>query len=174
MNVAFYAPLKPADHAVPSGDRQIARALLKALAHAGHDVVVASRFRSFDGAGDRDRQRRLQRIGERHAARVIKALVARPPDAWLTYHVSHKAPDFVGPAVCRELHIPYVIAEASISPKQRDGPWADGHARTLDAVRAADAIACLNPKDVAALARVCGSGTRLAMLRPFIDVAAFA
>ena len=46
MHVAFYAPMKPPDHPVPSGDRRMARLLMQALAHAGHRVVLASRFRS--------------------------------------------------------------------------------------------------------------------------------
>jgi gluconokinase len=70
MRVAFYAPLKPAAHPVPSGDRQIARALMQALGHAGHESIVASSFRSFDGSGNAVRQARLQRIGERVAQRL--------------------------------------------------------------------------------------------------------
>ena len=34
MKVAFYAPLKPPDHANPSGDRLIAGLLLEALGRA--------------------------------------------------------------------------------------------------------------------------------------------
>ena len=33
MKVAFYAPLKPVDHPVPSGDRAVGRALLRRAAH---------------------------------------------------------------------------------------------------------------------------------------------
>src|SRR4051812_38272347 len=145
MRVAFHAPLKPADHPVASGDRQIARALLRALAHAGHEGIIASRLRSFDPLGDAVRQARLQRLGQRIAQRLIarwRERDGRPPDAWLTYHLYHKAPDVIGPAVARALCIPYVVVEASISPAQRDGPWAHGHALVVDAVRTADAIIC--------------------------------
>lgn len=174
MRVAFYAPLKSAAHPVPSGDRQIARALLQALGHAGHESIVASAFRSFDGSGDAARQSRLQRIGERVAQRlIVRWRDARAPDAWLTYHLYHKAPDILGPAVARALRIPYVVAEASISPRQRDGPWARGHALAVDAVRAADAIICLNPRDVPQVCRVRGSDDAVTLLPPFIDVAAF-
>ena len=51
MRIAFYAPLKPPDHPVTSGDRAMARALIAALKLAGHEVTIASRFRSRD-AGD--------------------------------------------------------------------------------------------------------------------------
>jgi hypothetical protein len=46
--VAFYAPLKPPDHPVPSGDRRMARALIAALTLAGCPVELASRLRSYD------------------------------------------------------------------------------------------------------------------------------
>ena len=47
MRIAFYAPLKSPDHPVPSGDRQMARLLVAALRHAGHDVEIASELRSY-------------------------------------------------------------------------------------------------------------------------------
>ncbi len=37
MRIAFYAPLKPPDHPVPSGDRRIARLFLDALRLTGHE-----------------------------------------------------------------------------------------------------------------------------------------
>ena len=72
VRIAFYAPLKTPDHPVASGDRLIAGLLVRALEQAGHDVVTASRLRSFDGAGDRRRQLRLAR-----AATAIVDLVTR-------------------------------------------------------------------------------------------------
>lgn len=174
MRVAFHAPLKSADHPVPSGDRHLARALLRALDHAGHEGIVASRFRSFDRSGDPARQARLQRLGERIAQRLIaRWRDGRPPDAWLTYHLYHKAPDVLGPAVTRALRIPYVVAEASISPRQRDGPWARGHALAIDAIRTADAIICLNPRDMPQVRRARGIDAPVTLLPPFIDIAAF-
>ena len=174
MKVAFYAPLKSPDHPVPSGDRQIARALLRALAAGGHDVFLASRFRSFDGGGDRARQARLDAIGERIARRLLVRLRGRAPDLWFTYHLHHKAPDLLGPAVSRALAIPYVVAEASIAPRQRDGPWADGHQRALAAIRAADLVLFLNPRDVPEVRRVRAADAAEGSLAPFIDVSAFA
>ena len=52
MRVMFYAPLKPPTHPVPSGDRRIARLLMRAIEAAGHSVELATRFRSRDGSGD--------------------------------------------------------------------------------------------------------------------------
>ena len=131
MRVAFYAPMKPPGHAVPSGDREIARLLVRALGSAGHAVEVASRFVSRDGKGNADRQERLREIGLRLADRLIRRYRARPagerPDAWLTYHVYHKAPDWLGPAVAEALAIPYLLVEASSAPKRAGGPWDIGY-----------------------------------------------
>ena len=175
MRIAFYAPLKAPDHPVPSGDRAIARGLLDALRRAGHAVDVASRLRSYDGAGDAQRQARLARIGERVARRLL-ARYARgtAPQLWFTYHLHHKAPDHVGPAVSRALGIPYVVAEASVAPKQRGGRWAAGYAAAHAAIRQADTIVFLNPSDVPEVQRARGTDARFAMLAPFIDVARFA
>lgn len=175
MRIAFYAPLKPPDHPLPSGDRNIARALMQALATAGHDVVLASRLRSLDSRGDEARQRRLHAVGDRLAARIAARFASgRRPDAWFTYHVHHKAPDLLGPFASRALGIPYVIAEASVAGKQRDGPWSAGYARACAAVRAADLVVSLNPADVAGVAGARPAGAAAASLAPFIDVAGFA
>lgn len=175
MKVAFHAPLKSPDHPVPSGDRQLARALLQALRAGGHDVSVASCFRSFDGDGDRARQARLAELGARQAARLVARYrrTGDRPDVWFTYHVYHKAPDWLGPAVTRALGIPYVLAEASIADKQRDGAWGLGHAAAVAAVRSADAVICLNPADVAGIRRVRGMIDRTDVMPPFLDVGAF-
>jgi glycosyltransferase involved in cell wall biosynthesis len=74
VKIAFYAPLKPVDHPIPSGDRQLAQALLEALRVAGHDAFVASQFRSFEGRGDARRQARLAEVGRRLATRSSAAL----------------------------------------------------------------------------------------------------
>jgi hypothetical protein len=45
--IAFYAPMKPPDHAIASGDREIARLMVMALEAAGFEVEIASRFISY-------------------------------------------------------------------------------------------------------------------------------
>src|SRR5690349_17412437 len=136
MRIAFYAPLKPPDHPVPSGDRQIARLLMKALARAGHQTTLASHFRTFDGRGDAERQVRMRTVGKRIAERLVARMTAEStPDVWFTYHVHHKAPDLLGCEVSRALGIPYVIAEASVAPRRRDGPRSAGYADALAAIR---------------------------------------
>ena len=130
MRIAFYAPLKPPDHPVPSGDRQVAQLFLKALRLAGHEPVLASRFRSFEGRGDGQRQARLAVLGRRLADRSLRRYRQTPmaaPELWFTYHLYHKAPDWLGPRISTALEIPYVVAEASFAPKQAGGPWMIGH-----------------------------------------------
>ena len=171
MRIAFYAPLKPPDHPTPSGDREIARLLLKALACNEHSVEVVSRFRAFDAKGDRERQLRMRRIGACFAHRLAHKLQRTlDPQLWLTYHVHHKAPDLLGPAVSAALRIPYVIVEASIAPRRREGPWAVGYADALTSILAADAIVSLNPVDVAEVSRARGHDAASDLLPAFIDV----
>ncbi len=174
MLVAFHAPLKAPDHPVPSGDRRLAQALVQALRARGHEVSVPTRLRSFDARGDAARQARLGRIGARIASRLAERYRAtrRIPDVWFTYHVHHKAPDWLGPAVSAALGIPYVIAEASVAPRQRDGPWAIGYEQAQRAILAADAVIFVNPADIEQVARLRGPDGISLVLRPFLDVAA--
>ncbi|HEY7688697.1 MAG TPA: glycosyltransferase family 4 protein [Dongiaceae bacterium] len=178
MRIAFYAPLKPPTHPVPSGDRRMARLLMAALARANHQVTLASRFRSREGEGDAARQESLARIGlhtaERLAAQFRAAPAERRPEAWFTYHLYYKAPDFLGPRVSAALDIPYLVAEASHAPKQAKGKWAKFHAAAESAIAKADAIFSLNPVDTECLKGIAGSNALLVPLRPFLDGADFA
>lgn len=177
MRIAFYAPLKWPGHPVPSGDRLLARTFVAALTAAGHEVVLASRLRTFEGRGDAARQARIAAVGAAFARRLIRRWQrpdAAAPDLWFTYHVYHKAPDHLGPHVARALAIPYVIAEASVAPKQRNGDWQAGHAAATAAIRDADAVICVNPADVPHVTATRAPGAITAVLPPFFDVAAFA
>ena len=171
MRVAFYAPLKPPDHPVPSGDRRMARLLVGALELAGCRVELASRMRSFDGTGDRTRQTRIRALGERLAQRYLDRRGGERPDIWFTYHLYHKAPDWIGPRVSGALGIPYVVAEASFAPKQAGGPWAIGHDAVAEALGGARQVICLNPDDAECLEPLLSGRGILAMLRPFLDTA---
>lgn len=169
MRIAFYAPLKAPDHPVPSGDRTVARLLIRALRTAGHEVAIASRLRSYDGAGDRLRQQRLERTAKGQAADYAERHRADPPDLWFTYHLYHKAPDWIGPTVSKVLGIPYLVAEASYAPKQEGGPWALGHRAVEHALRAASQIVCLNPTDAECIGKLLGDGSGIRLLAPFTD-----
>ncbi len=174
--VAFYAPMKPPTHPTPSGDRRMAKLLIRAWQGAGHGVELASRFRSYD-RGDGDRQARLKAVGHRLAGRLIARYRARPPERrpglWFTYHLYHKAPDWLGPAVSAALDIPYVVAEASYAPKQRGGPWDLGHKATAQALGVADLVMGFNRTDGACVAPLLKSPGCQIFVPPFIDTTPF-
>ncbi len=174
MRIAFYAPLKSPDHPVASGDRTVARALLAALKRAGHEVDTVCRFRSFD-AGDPDRQARLERVGGRLADRLAERLHrdGPRPDLWFTYHLYHKAPDWLGPAVAARLGVPYVVAEASSAPKQSGGRWDRGHRAVAQAIGRADLVLQLNPNDAEGVRPLLADPGRLSPLPPFLDTRPF-
>jgi glycosyltransferase involved in cell wall biosynthesis len=172
MRIGFYAPLKPPGHPVPSGDRRVAELLLDALRRAGHEPVLASPFRSFDGRGDRQRQARLAGLGARLAERYLGRCAAAPgsaPQLWFTYHLYHKAPDWLGPRIATALGIPYVVAEASFAPKQAFGPWAAGHDAVRRAIRRADTVIGLNPADRDCVLPCLAEPSRWVAVKPFLD-----
>lgn len=169
MRIAFYAPMKPPDHPVPSGDRHMARLLIAALEQSGNDVTLACRLISRDGRGDALRQARLQRLGDRLADRLLNRYARAPrsqlPELWLTYHLYYKAPDHIGPKIARTLDIPYVVAEASVAPKRAGGPWDLGHRAVLNALGVAKGAITLNPADAACL----DPALPQLLLPPFLD-----
>ena len=116
---AFYAPLKSPTHPVPSGDRQMARALMLALEGAAR-VDLASDLRLYDGLGDASVQRNLQSLAKAEAQRLVLQAPQRGWSAWITYHSYYKALDILGPLVSRALGIPYVLIEATRARKRLD------------------------------------------------------
>ena len=171
--VAFYAPMKPPDHPVPSGEREMARLFCQALRLAGFEVELACRLSSREPQGDQSRQLRLERAGHWIAERLVRLYLARPaaqrPVAWFTYHLYYKAMDWIGPSVARALDIPYLAAEVSVAPKRADGPWRHSHEALLQAILAADCIFPLTDVNAECLPAM----AKLAALEPFIDPAPF-
>jgi glycosyltransferase involved in cell wall biosynthesis len=172
MRIAFYAPLKPPDHATPSGDRRMANLLMAALRVGRHEVELACRFRSREGAGDPERQRRLEDVGAGLARTLIARYRARPPgrrpQVWFTYHLYYKAPDHLGPRVADALGVPYVAAEVSHAEKRALGPFALAHAAAAAAIRRADALILLNGADAEGVARIVPPA-RCHRLLPFLE-----
>jgi len=151
LKVAFYSPLKPIDHPLPSGDRTIARNLVRALEKRGHRVWVASRF---EAPWFWLKPRRLARFPLEAAAARARAR-GFAPDLWLTYHCYWKAPDALGPRVSRALGVPYFIVEASYSGKGRKKPYFwPGWRMNLTALQAAAAAIANQRPDLPALERV--------------------
>ncbi len=173
MRVAFYAPMKPPDHPVPSGDRRVARLLIEALELAGHEIEVAARLRSWHDVPDAARQARIADLGARLAERLLRRYRRRPeaarPRAWLTYHLYYKAPDWIGPRVAEALGIPYLLAEASLANKRANGTWATGHEAARAALHGAAAVISLNPDDIEGLP----DPGRVRPMAPFLDPAPY-
>jgi len=177
MRVAFYAPLNAPDSPIPSGDRQLARTILQALALSGHRAEVVSRLRTLDLEGNEVRVHRLERIGRQLADRLCRRLLALPPAArpqlWLTYHLYHKAPDWLGPRVADALAIPYAVVEASYAPKQGHGPWRSGLEQVAHALQRADVVVGFKHADEAAVRPRLRDGARYVYCAPFLDTAPF-
>ena len=169
MRIAFYAPMKPPGHRVPSGDRAMARLLMATLAGMGHTVTLASSLRCYDGTGDGKRQHELARRAIAQAQHLAEAWRHAPPDLWFTYHLYHKAPDHLGPRVAGALGLPYVVAEPSVAPRQRRGPWAAGFALSLAALARADALLPVTSEDAAGLIAAGIPAERVVPLAPFLD-----
>ncbi|VAW14097.1 Putative glycosyltransferase [hydrothermal vent metagenome] len=169
MRIAFYAPLKPPDHDIPSGDRRMARAMVAALELAGHEVVLASRTRAWSRTpADLEAIRRAA-MGE--AADLLGKWQTgeQAPDLFLTYHLYYRAPDWIGPAVAAALDIPYAVAEASFAMKRAAGPWAPGHDAVAAALRQAGVVFALKDGDIPGLAKVEGFTAEVVPLPPFLD-----
>ncbi len=176
MKLAFYAPMKSPDHPVPSGDRRMGRLLWTALEQAGFAMELASDLRSFDGKGDAEFQRLKKAEGAEEAARLIEKWRSRPeeaPDGWFTYHLYHKAPDWIGPAVCRALQIPYFVAEASHAPKRASGNWQIGYGAAAEAISSARVVFHMTALDGACLKPLVSPENRLVLLPPFLDIERF-
>ncbi|PGH57621.1 glycosyl transferase [Azospirillum palustre] len=172
LQIAFYAPLKPVDHPIPSGDRQMARLILRALGATG-PVEVASGLRVYDGAGDPTVQARLSAAAAAERDRLLSLYAAEPerrPALWLSYHVYYKAPDLIGPAIARALGIPYVVVEATRARKRLTGPWAAFAAAAEAAIEAAALVLCVSARDRQAVEAYGPPGQRVAMLPPFLDL----
>ena len=178
QRIAFYAPMKAPNHATPSGDRRMGRLLIQALEAGGARVEVASDFRSYDGKGDPDRQITLRDQGTALAETLIERYRALDkkdqPTAWFTYHLYHKAPDWLGAKVAQALDIPYLVAEASFAPKRAGGDWDIGHRAAAKAIAAADRVFCLTRLDMACVRPLIPTDHKLAFLPPFLDARPFA
>ncbi len=171
--IAFYAPLKSPRHPTPSGDRKIAQLFFSALQQAGFDVQLASQLRSFDKKGDALRQQRLIAVAKKEAKRIIKRWRTQnfKPCAWFSYHLYYKAPDLIGPIICQQLNIPYLVAEASWAIKHANGPWSLYHQQLDKALQIASKVICINPIDKIAITDyyAANAGKKVVSMNAFID-----
>lgn len=150
----------------------MARLLLRALALAGHDVSLASDLRSFHAQPDTD-MLDLRRQAASEVERLARLYEeGGKPDLWFCYHPYYKAPDWIGPALCRQFDIPCVTAEASYSNRRNLGVWTDFQAHLLETVKTAALNLCLTDRDCRGL-EAAAPQAKLARLAPFIDAEPF-
>jgi len=151
----------------------MARLFMAALSGAGCEVELASSFRSHDKQGDASFQEKIRIEALEAAKKLVEAYQSRDPserpDIWFTYHVYHKAPDWIGPFVSKALDIPYVIAEASHAPKQKNGPWASGYEAAANAISEAKRVFHMTKLDGECLKSVVKSPEALVYFPPFIE-----
>lgn len=159
--------MKPPDDPVPSGDRTMARQLVKALQLAGHEVELVSslkcRLRNpgmLDGVAA-DARCEVDEIAERWQR------IGRP-DLIMTYHVYYKSPDFIGSQLAGRFDIPFVTVEASYAGKRDRDEWAAAQAISSAAIRLAELNICFTGRDAEGVARLV-QPERLAILPPFAD-----
>ena len=179
MRVLLHTPLKPPDHPVPSGDREMARGFRRLLRRLGHRVVVPELSRVSPGVPAPDAHLSLERRARAGAERLIarwQALPGRHPDRfdlWFTYHCWYRKPDWLGPIVSRALGIPYVIAEASHASRRAYGPTRLGHRAVERALAAADLVVTVNPRDRPGVQARLRPGARQIVLPAFIEATPF-
>jgi glycosyltransferase involved in cell wall biosynthesis len=165
VRIAFYAPFKPLDHPNPSGDLIIGNSLLQHLHKLGHQVHIVSRLRSrwifWQPEGTRKVRAEIEQ--------VEKDLRRDPVDIWLTYHCYYKAPDLLGPTLCKRLRLPYLIFQGSYATKyQRDWNCAPGFHLNRKALLAADRILVNRHDDLVNLQRL-RAADRIGYIKPGIQ-----
>lgn len=151
----------------------MARQLMRAMAMGGHAVFVASELRSFMKTADDPARTALLDA----AGREVETMTGHwrkhgAPDIWFCYHPYYKAPDLLGPELCRRFDITYVTAEASYSKKRNDMGWQSVQDGLLTALNAAAVNICFTVRDREGLLYA-SPALNCAMLPPFIDADAF-
>jgi len=173
MKIAFYAPIKPPDHPIASGDRLIAQNLIKALELGGHTVTLASRFIAYSKREADTILAERKALALREADRVLEGLRHDPPDLFITYHPYCKAPDWIGPRATQGLLIPYITVEAARTGQgfENGGDrWKNWREEAQAGIMAADQHIALKPADRAYLTGLGVDTARIDLLKPFIDM----
>lgn len=151
MRIAFYAPFKPLGHPNPSGDLVIASGLVEHLQSEANEIRVMSRLRARWIYWKPWSMIRM--LLERR--RILRELAEQQADLWLTYHSYYKAPDLLGPHVCRRLPIPYVIFQGIYSTKvRRRWQTRPGYVLNTRALKAADLVLTNRRDDLVNLQRL--------------------
>ena len=166
--IAFYTPTKGLDGTNRSGERRIVETTLDLLRRAGFTPHIPTRLVTLDKQGDAEVQRTLFAEASAEAARIIDTLRRDPPALWWSYHSYYKCPDLIGPVVCAELGIPYVLQQPTLNPKHLDGPWSPFARASKVAHDRASQLLWSTERDLPALIAA-GYADKLLGLRPVIE-----
>ncbi|MEM7069330.1 MAG: glycosyltransferase family 4 protein [Pseudomonadota bacterium] len=172
--IAFFAPIKPPDHPIPSGDRLIAQNLITAFEAGGHTIELASRYICYSKRSNPEilEERKTGALEEAESlkSKYLEMSSTERPDIWVTYHPYCKAPDWIGPVVSKALRIPYVTIEAARTgqggPEDEWGPW---RREAQVGIRQADLHLVFKPTDRKYLTELLGSEQRLFDIPTFMD-----
>jgi glycosyltransferase involved in cell wall biosynthesis len=170
IRIAFYAPLKPPDHPIPSGDRQMARMLLNALLRAGYDAFLASRLITYSKRpGPEHMEARRKAAGE-EAERLISTWETEGgrPDLWFCYHPYDKSPDWLGMAICDRLGIAMITAEPCKTGQGPNGEWIPWRKEAQRVIAMADMNIVMTPADFEYLSGFVDL-KKISRMDPFID-----
>ena len=177
---AFYTPLKHPMEPEASGDREIARTLMAALRGCGFAPELASRFLTWRRIFDPADAERLERRAAVVAATLIRRYRRRPaparPRLWMSYQNYHRCPDLLGPVVAVALGIPYVLVDTATSTRSRTTPFRPWASAARLALRQADLIFAMSPRDLPRLEALRGprfGADGLRLLPPAIDLSRF-
>jgi glycosyltransferase involved in cell wall biosynthesis len=167
--------MKPPDHALASGDRQMARALMLALAQNGHEIKLASRLQTFSATPQAATLSAFEDKADAERQLILTEWNRSRwrPDLWFSYHNYFKAPDLIGPSIARFLGIPYFLAEASHAAKRSSDTWKNWQAKAEDGIRLASRHFCFSRPDYLGLERFLDNPSQLVPLPPFIDVSPY-
>ncbi len=171
--VAFYAPLKSPNHPIPSGDRLIARLMMRALRLAGYEVTLVSEVISYQKRPSTDlydTRRNAVREEEQRLTELWDRQAGERPQLWFTYHPYCKSPDWLGPPLATRYGFPYVTAEACRTRQNTDEAWQAGREAVQAAVRLARANFVLKDSDWTYLETILPDMATAVRIAPFLDV----
>ena len=177
MRIALYTPADRPDPATGWGGPALLNLLARALEAAGHQVLAPSEFRS-DAGREEDRDQAVpERRAVRHATRLVRTYrdlpsVARP-EAWLTCHLSHAAPDLIGPVVADTLGIPYLLVGASYARAEAGSGKTGGDTYAARAIARARAVLSFTDHEEESIRPLVMGAARLYRLAPFLDPAPY-
>ena len=162
--------MKSPDHPIPSGDRQIARLIQNSLQKSGHRVDLVSTLRSWHKTADANWYQQIEQEAKKIADNYLHHITDETkPDIWLTYHLYHKAPDWLGPYISKALNIPYYVIEASYAQSKIGSIWQKNLEITAQQIQSADRLYCFHERDYDGLSDIV-SQNQLFNTPPFIDL----